>query len=192
MASIKLTGDTSGEITISAPAVAGTNTLTLPANTGTIVTSASGVGDLPSTIAGPAFSAYLGSVQSVSASTFTKVALNVENFDTNSNYDNSTNYRFTPTVAGYYQINACVLVQQSSGTGTIALCQVRKNNTTVIQQEITCTYTSGLSCCASGLVYLNGSTDYVELYGYTNAASSPAIAEGLATTYMNGCLVRAA
>ena len=192
MASIKLTGDTSGEITISAPAVAGTNTLTLPASTGTVVTSNSPASDLPSTISGPAFSAYLGSVQSVSASTFTKVSLNVESFDTDSNYDNSTNYRFTPTVAGYYQINACVLVQQSSGTGTIALCQVRKNTTTVIQQEITCTYTSGLSCCASGLVYLNGSTDYVELYGYTNAASSPGFGAGLSTTYMNGCLVRAA
>ena len=31
MSSIKLQGSTSGEITISAPAVAGTNTLTLPA-----------------------------------------------------------------------------------------------------------------------------------------------------------------
>jgi hypothetical protein len=40
MASIKLTGDTSGEITISAPAVAGTNTLTLPAETGSVLTDA--------------------------------------------------------------------------------------------------------------------------------------------------------
>ena len=37
MASIKLTGDTSGVITVSAPASAGTNTLTLPATTGTIL-----------------------------------------------------------------------------------------------------------------------------------------------------------
>ena len=37
MASIKLTGDTSGEITISAPAVAGTNIISLPASTGTTV-----------------------------------------------------------------------------------------------------------------------------------------------------------
>jgi len=44
MASIKLTGDTSGEITISAPAVAGTNTITLPASSGTMVTSAN-IGD---------------------------------------------------------------------------------------------------------------------------------------------------
>ena len=47
MASIKLTGDTSGEITISAPAVSGTNTLTLPANTGTIITSATAAADVP-------------------------------------------------------------------------------------------------------------------------------------------------
>ena len=40
MASIKLQGDTSGELTISAPAVAGTNTLTLPASTGTLATTA--------------------------------------------------------------------------------------------------------------------------------------------------------
>jgi hypothetical protein len=40
MASIKLQGDVSGELTISAPAVAGTNTLTLPASTGTLATTA--------------------------------------------------------------------------------------------------------------------------------------------------------
>ena len=39
MADIVLTGDTSGAITVAAPAVAGTNTLTLPSETGTIVTS---------------------------------------------------------------------------------------------------------------------------------------------------------
>ena len=41
MASISVAGDTSGSITIAAPNVAGTNTLTLPANTGTVLTSAS-------------------------------------------------------------------------------------------------------------------------------------------------------
>jgi hypothetical protein len=38
MASLKLNGDASGEITISAPSVAGTNTLTLPATTETLAT----------------------------------------------------------------------------------------------------------------------------------------------------------
>ncbi len=39
MADIVLTGDTSGAITVEAPAVAGTNTLTLPASTGTLLTT---------------------------------------------------------------------------------------------------------------------------------------------------------
>jgi len=41
MSSIVIAGDTSGSITLAAPAVAGTNTLTLPTNTGTIITTAS-------------------------------------------------------------------------------------------------------------------------------------------------------
>ena len=40
MADIVLTGNTSGAITIAAPAVAGTNTLTLPASTSTLATTA--------------------------------------------------------------------------------------------------------------------------------------------------------
>jgi hypothetical protein len=40
MASLVLTGDTSGQVTIAAPAVAGTTTLTLPATTGTVLTDA--------------------------------------------------------------------------------------------------------------------------------------------------------
>jgi hypothetical protein len=45
MANIVLTGDTSGAITVAAPAVAGTNTLTLPASTGTVALT-SGVGKI--------------------------------------------------------------------------------------------------------------------------------------------------
>ena len=41
MADLVLSGNTSGAITISAPSVAGTNTLTLPASTGTVLTTGS-------------------------------------------------------------------------------------------------------------------------------------------------------
>lgn len=44
MSSVIISGDTSGAITLSAPAVAGTNTITLPASTGTVaLTSQIGV-----------------------------------------------------------------------------------------------------------------------------------------------------
>jgi hypothetical protein len=42
MSAVVITGDTSGTVTLQAPAVAGTTTLTLPATNGTIVTTASG------------------------------------------------------------------------------------------------------------------------------------------------------
>ena len=41
MSSIVISGDTSGAITLAAPAVAGTNTITLPASTGTVLTTGS-------------------------------------------------------------------------------------------------------------------------------------------------------
>ena len=42
MSSIVLTGDTSGAITVSAPAVAGTNTITMPASSGTLAIDSTG------------------------------------------------------------------------------------------------------------------------------------------------------
>ena len=52
----------------------------------------------------PQFSAQLGSNQSLSNNTLTKINFNTELFDTQSTYDNSTNYRWTPAVAGNYFI----------------------------------------------------------------------------------------
>jgi hypothetical protein len=51
------------------------------------------------------------------------------------------------------------------------------------------------SCVINSLVYLNGSTDYVELYGYVAAASSGTYAVSATAgeqTWFNGTLVRAA
>ena len=47
MASLVVSGDTSGAITLSAPSVAGTNTLTIPASTGTLITTASSGQSIP-------------------------------------------------------------------------------------------------------------------------------------------------
>jgi len=47
MSTIVLSGDTSGAITIAAPAVAGTNTLSLPANTGTLITTGTSTRVIP-------------------------------------------------------------------------------------------------------------------------------------------------
>lgn len=48
--------------------------------------------------------AYQTSGQSIPASTETKVALNIEDYDEQSEYDHVTNYRFTAKTAGYYLV----------------------------------------------------------------------------------------
>jgi hypothetical protein len=167
MASIKLTGDTSGEITISAPAVAGTNTLTLPAATGNIITTGDSgtvtqdmIGSGVATT-GPAFSAYMSVSQSVTGAVSTKVAFNAEQFDTNSNYDNTTNYRFTPSVEGYYQVNVSVYVDVAGR----AFVRLYKNGSEEFRMgDIDSTDTRILN--GSGLIYMNGTTDYLEVYAY--------------------------
>lgn len=119
---------------------------------------------------GPAFRATLSSNQSISTGTRTKVALNTETFDTNGNYDNATNYRFTPTVAGYYQVNGLV-----GFTGTIisaTSAEIRKNGSGIAAAYFFATADNNL--CVGDLVYLNGSTDYVELWGQINASSGAA------------------
>jgi hypothetical protein len=180
MSSLVISGDTSGQVSLTVPAVAGTNTVTIAAQTGTL------------NAAGPAFNAYLSATQNVSASTFTKIQLNAEVFDTNSNFDSTTNYRFTPTVAGYYLFQGSVILQQTSGTGSVALVAIYKNGSNISQNELTSVYSSGLTLQTFILVSMNGTTDYVELYAYTNAVVGPSLAPGANTTWFNGYLVRGA
>lgn len=141
---------------------------------------------------GPAFSACLAtSNQSVTAATFTKVAFNSVIFDTASAWD-AVNYRFKPLVAGYYQINATIMFGQSGGTGNTAVTQIRKNGVSVGQNELVWSYNNASSLSVSHILYLNGSTDYVEIYGYNNAASSPVFISNTDNTFFSAALVRAA
>ncbi len=129
----------------------------------------------------PSFSAYQATNQSIPSATQTKVTVGTEEFDTNSNFASS---RFTPTVAGYYQINGSV---QTNGSQQYLSTSIFKNGTLYKYGSFgTTMYQSSVS----SLVYLNGSTDYVELYTY--GASAFDSQNGIAATYFNGAMVRSA
>lgn len=191
MGDLKLNGATSGTITLTPTAVAGTNTITLPANTGTAITTGStsvvSQAMLAGNVAGngPAFSAYqTGTAQVLPVSTYTKINLNAEEFDTNSNFDSTTNYRFTPTVAGYYQINATV----HPASATTIICVIYKNGAAYKFGSGTTTYGNLVSLAA--LVYCNGSTDYVELYAFSTVTAT--MTTGITGCTMQGFLARSA
>jgi hypothetical protein len=179
MSSLTLLGDTSGSVVLDAPAVAGSSTLTLPARSGTVMVN------------GPAFSAYRsGSNQSISTGTWTKVQLNSEQFDTANCFDSTTNYRFTPTVAGYYQINGSLYF---NGTSTVrGIAGLYKNGSIYQMGNYMASYnnTQGVALVIS-LVYFNGSTDYIELYGLIQATSPVFIDDNTAQT-LSGYLARSA
>ena len=131
----------------------------------------------------PAFSAKRSGTQAISSVVWTKVQFNTEEFDTNSNYDNVTNYRFTPTVAGYYQVT----VNNEAATSiSYNYSAIYKNGSNVYKNSTGAGVGTGV--IATALVYLNGTTDYVE--GYVLYASSANLA-GTAGTYFQAYLARA-
>lgn len=142
---------------------------------------------------GPAFSVYMlnGSANlSVTSGVFTKVRLDTEDFDTNSNFDSTTNYRFTPTVAGYYQISGGVLCVGTTATNVQA--SIYKNGAAYKNSLSGVNSSTNAIGVVSAVVYFNGSTDYVELYGAITASSGPVISYGSSNTYFTGCLIRSA
>jgi hypothetical protein len=136
---------------------------------------------------GPAFSAYAGSVTSMANNTFTKVNFDTEEFDTNSNFASS---RFTPTVAGYYQINS--VVGFASGTSKTELA-IYKNGSIYKYGMYPNLSTSETNFTTiSSLIYLNGSADYVEIYGYQFSGGALNTVTNSSNTWFNGCMVRSA
>jgi len=136
---------------------------------------------------GPAFSAYQASTDSISNSTWTKVSFQTENFDTNNNFSSS---RFTPTVAGYYQINSSLILNTSTVVTRLA---IYKNATSYCQSGMAGQVgVLGASGTVSSVVYLNGSSDYVEIYCYQTTGGTITTIAGLDITQFSGALLRAA
>jgi hypothetical protein len=135
----------------------------------------------------PAFSAYASASQSIATSTFTKIQINTKTFDTNTNFDATTNYRFTPTVAGYYQVSA-------AWYSSVALGQVTANiykNGSTYQSTATAGSTVGVVLPVTSILYLNGSTDYIEFYVYQSSGSPySTLASRSDLNYFQACLVR--
>jgi hypothetical protein len=139
-----------------------------------------------------AFSVYRNGTQSISASTSTKVQFNVEDFDTNNNFDSTTNYRFTPTVAGYYQVSAFIRFTSVS-TAQVCNAQIHKNGSTYFSGNQQTADSFGQSDrFVGGLLYLNGTTDYVEVFVSHTDSVSRNVASGSTVSWFNGILVRKA
>ena len=173
-AGVVVTSDTSGSLAFQSngTTIATISSTGLTMNSGNIVVAST---------AAPAFSAYAGSATSLSGGAFTKVIFDTEEFDTNNNFASS---RFTPTIAGYYQINASV----SIGINTQLVASIYKNGGEAKRGNNVTSNSNGSG--VNSVIYFNGSTDYVEIYCFAGTTTNCNTGSNL--TYFNGSLIRSA
>tara|TARA_Y100001938_G_scaffold122859_1_gene171644 strand:- start:188 stop:730 length:543 start_codon:yes stop_codon:yes gene_type:complete len=126
----------------------------------------------------PAFEAYRSSNQTPSNDTLTKVQFNTEVYDTDNAYDNSTNFRFTPQVAGKYFAYGSVRGDAESATDLDLIeIYIRKNGTTQANQAINYggNDIDNATINISAVVDMNGSSDYLELWIVLRSSAQPTI-----------------
>lgn len=137
------------------------------------------------------FSVYKASTTTMAAATWTKASLDTESFDTGSNFDTTTNFRFTVPVDGFYQISAQIGIG-STGSGTTESSQgaIYKNGSLLFylgSSQIGSGTTTELPRLFGGKLLQLNANDYIELYGFNSAGRD--IAGGDAITFMSGFLL---
>ena len=113
----------------------------------------------------PAFEAYLNSDQTLSDSTLTTVACNIEKFDSDGCYDNTT-YRFTPTTAGKYYCYGTADIANDDDTQLKNLrIYLIRNGSGIEYTEFvfTANYIKEATISVFSVVDFNGSSDYLEV-----------------------------
>ena len=141
---------------------------------------------------GPAFSAWTSVNIQVANGAFNPIIFNTEDFDTANCFD-AVSGRFTPNVQGYYQINFAVAVKaQPSASIIIALF---KNTTryfdgyNLVNNGVA--VINGVAG-AGAVVYLNGTTDFVQVQGYSSNANNEVQGALRSNSNFSASLVRAA
>jgi hypothetical protein len=133
----------------------------------------------------PAFEATLSS-QSVTNATTNKLSLSTEVFDTDSCYDNVTNYRFTPTTAGKYFVYGQAFYEETGNVNRLynSTLNIYFNGSAITNGTQTftsnnATYSTTQSISFHATINMNGSTDYLELFSYVQVSSgTPVIKNG--------------
>lgn len=111
----------------------------------------------------------LGGTQGVADSTESIVALDTVIFDSKGWWDNSTS-RYIPQLAGKYRINASIFSGVNTGAIVLQNTSIHINGAGIRTATLEASNQSTVSVTA--ILEFNGSTDYLELFGYLHAADN--------------------
>ena len=187
-----LTSIPAANLTGTIAAISGANVTSLDAgniSAGTLAIARGGTGAATLVAAGlantPSFHVYRSGSQSLVDATVTKCTFANEVWDSDDCYDSTTNYRFTPTTAGKYFFYCQLALDQGASANQVtqAVVEIRKSGTTVSydthdNRSSSFGYSQILTstCC----VEMDGTSDYVEGWGYLDWASGAAVLAGSA------------
>jgi hypothetical protein len=125
---------------------------------------------------------YLGADHSITHATRTKVRLNTEVFDLHGEFDNSTNYRFTATKAGYYVvIGQCCIGSLADADRLYS--SIYKNDSIVADSRL---FTGGATSPRNtvGIILHLAVNDYIDLRVYHNYGSNRDIKAGINNSFL--------
>lgn len=142
------------------------------------------------TITTPTFSVHRNNVNqaSLGATAYTKIQFTTEEFDTNSNFDSATNYRFTPTVAGKYAVHLAIFFASGINSDVQVAAAIYKNGA-IHRQGSGTTIATGGGAFVSAIVDMNGSSDYIEGFAYNGDATGRNLDGNMYNTFMTGVRV---
>jgi len=154
-----------------------------------LVINSSGVVTTP---ARPAFRVVRSVDQAIADNTTTVIQLNTKSgnselFDIGG-YFNTSNYRYIPQVAGYYSITLGTLLESPN----YQFATIRKNGANQFGNRAWSESGIFSTGQVTGVIHLNGSSDYIDATVYHNAGSSKnlrGLDGGIETTYMCGYLI---
>jgi hypothetical protein len=123
----------------------------------------------------------------ITANTWTKVVIGTEEYDLSGEFNIST-YAYTPTAAGYYLF--CGRVGTTYTSAVDFRTAIYKNGAIYQCGMGSVRWTGGLApgCPVASVVYMNGTTDYVEFYCRASAAVT--LDAGISKRYFQGYQIR--
>ena len=147
-------------------------------------------------LCGPVAQAYQSSAQTLSSNTYTLIQYQTEINDPNGCFNNTNGsvtlngltapaYSFTPNRAGWYQVSAGLTMGSLATCITIA---IYKNGTNDKLLSLTEPVYTQYGMYGSGLMYLNGTGDYIQIYG--RLQTGQALEASASSTYIDVVQVR--
>lgn len=125
--------------------------------------------------------------QSIPSAAWTKIQLATEEVDSHGYFDPITNYRFTPLIAGWYDFKGQIAFVAPGVLKIMQACIFKNGAATkpgVVISSSTAGYDASPQCFAE--TYMNGTTDYVELYGWNGDTVGVNTSGGAGYVYLMG------